>query len=179
MNPYNLHPPESLWVWCSIRGYWNEDLERFVKDKVQATVYTWERACFRVNMGPPGEWLTHDGINPYLITRTQMGKEAIRLLKFLIRFPGWQSYHKEDKIVRAVKTLEDLGFVKVNRKNRLVRFLSSVLQYSDDDIRAIINGKDRKKLEEIIDQIDHSHDCPRLVGGECSCIVNEVHQALS
>lgn len=48
-----------------------------------------------------------------------MGKEAIRILKFAIRFDGcWHYYGKDRKIVRAIGTLESLGFIKVNRSTQ-------------------------------------------------------------
>jgi hypothetical protein len=50
-----------------------------------------------------------------------MGTEAIRLLKFLIKYPGWNSYGKERKTVTAVGRLEGLGFIEVDRTTRQMR----------------------------------------------------------
>lgn len=45
-----------------------------------------------------------------------MGKEAIRLLRFAIAHPGWHSVTKgQPKVLRALRTLEALGFVSVER----------------------------------------------------------------
>lgn len=43
-----------------------------------------------------------------------MGKHAIRLLKFAIRYDGWNTYGKDSTTVRAIKTLVNLDFIEVN-----------------------------------------------------------------
>lgn len=50
-----------------------------------------------------------------------MGDEAIRLLKHAIKYPGWQPYGKERKLVAALGRLEGLGFIEVDRKARMYR----------------------------------------------------------
>ena len=52
-----------------------------------------------------------------------MGRHMIRLLKFAIRYPGWQSYGKDRNTVNAVNRLAGMGFLEVNeyRQFRLVR----------------------------------------------------------
>lgn len=50
-----------------------------------------------------------------------MGTEAIRLLKFAIKYPGWQPYGKERKLVAAIGRLEGLGFIEVDRTARKFR----------------------------------------------------------
>jgi hypothetical protein len=45
-----------------------------------------------------------------------MGKEAIRLLKFAIRFHGWHTLATGtcQSTRRAIRTLERLGFIEIN-----------------------------------------------------------------
>ena len=53
-----------------------------------------------------------------------MGTNAIRLLKFAIRYmDGWHSYAKDAKTTRAINTLVSHGFIEVNehRQFRLLR----------------------------------------------------------
>lgn len=64
-----------------------------------------------------------------------MGKEARRLLLFAIRHMGWNSYGKDRKTVRAIKTLEDFGFLEVNRETRQFRLLTEKRKLLDETIK--------------------------------------------
>jgi hypothetical protein len=55
-----------------------------------------------------------------------MGREAIRLLKFAIRYQGgWHSYNTDQKTVRAVRRLVTLGFLEVNHECRQFRLVTA------------------------------------------------------
>lgn len=43
-----------------------------------------------------------------------MGRHQLRLLKFAIKYRGWQSYGTDSTTVNAVGRLTDLGLLEVN-----------------------------------------------------------------
>lgn len=70
-----------------------------------------------------------------------MGRNAIRLLRFAITYPGWHRYGTDRSTVRAIKRLRDLNFIEVNDHRQFRLWLpkdsASILSAREDRDRAV------------------------------------------
>ncbi len=53
--------------------------------------------------------------------RKVMGKHQLRLLRFVIDFPGWHSYSTDTNTMRALASLDQMGLIERERETRQFR----------------------------------------------------------
>jgi hypothetical protein len=63
------------------------------------------------------------GVHLHRVVEDSMGRHQLRLLKFAIKYRGWQGFGTDSSTTNAVRSLVRMGLLEVNefRQFRLVR----------------------------------------------------------